>query len=77
MVIDKICKMTVEGVNSKSESLFSISHGVWSYGGKLWGGADSALPDPDRVKKLMSDLKKYALLFEPQQAVFCKVSYVI
>ena len=28
MVIDKICKMTVEGVKSKSESFFSISHGV-------------------------------------------------
>ena len=54
-----------------------MSHGVWSYGGKPWGGAGSALPGPDRVKKLMSDLKKYALLFEPQQAVCCKVSYVI
>ena len=28
MVIDKICKMTVKGVKSKSESFFSISHGV-------------------------------------------------
>ena len=28
MVIDKICKMTAKGVKSKSESFFSISHGV-------------------------------------------------
>ena len=28
MAIDKICKMTVKGVKSKSESFFSISHGV-------------------------------------------------
>ena len=28
MVIDKICKMTVKGVKSKSESFFSISHGI-------------------------------------------------
>ena len=28
MVIDKICKVTIKGVKSKSESFFSISHGV-------------------------------------------------
>ena len=28
MVVDKICKMTVKGVKSKSESFFSISYGV-------------------------------------------------
>ena len=28
MVIDKICKMTVNSVKSKSESFFSISRGV-------------------------------------------------
>ena len=48
MVSDKICKMTVMGVKSKSESFFSISYGVL----ELWrknlrrggggGGAESA-----------------------------------
>ena len=38
MVIDKICKMTVKGVKPKSESFFSISHGVLEYGGKTLGG---------------------------------------
>ena len=42
MVVDKICKMTVNGVKSKSESFFSISHGLL----ELWrrnlrGGVDS------------------------------------
>ena len=52
MVIDEIYKMTVKGVKLKSESFFSISHGVL----ELWRknireGADSApLPGMDKVK---------------------------
>ena len=38
MVIDKIYKMTVEGVKSKSESFFSISHGVLELWRKTLGG---------------------------------------
>ena len=34
MVIDKICKMTIKGVKSKSESFFSISVVFCSYGGR-------------------------------------------
>ena len=49
MVIDEICKITVKGVKLKSESFFSKSHGVLSYGGNP-KGADSA-PGPDRVDK--------------------------
>ena len=44
MVIDKICKMTVKGVKSTSESFFSISHGVWSYGGKTLRRRNSPPP---------------------------------
>ena len=42
MVIDKICKMTVKGVKSKSESFFSISRGVLELWRKNLRGADSA-----------------------------------
>ena len=45
MVIDKICKMTVKDVNSKSESLFQYLIAFLSYGGKTLG-ADSAHPRP-------------------------------
>ena len=38
MVIDKICKMTVKGVKSKSESFFQYLMAFWSYGGKTLGG---------------------------------------
>ena len=38
MVIEKICKMTVKGVKSKSESFFSISHGVLELWRKNLGG---------------------------------------
>ena len=44
MVIDKICKMTVKGVKSKSESFFSISDGVLELWRKNLRGADSASP---------------------------------
>ena len=44
MVIDKICKMTVKGVKSKSESFFSISHGVLELWRKNLRGADFAPP---------------------------------
>ena len=42
MVIDKICKMTVKGVQLKSECFLSITYGVL----ELWGKTprDSALP---------------------------------
>ena len=51
MVIDKIRKMSIKGVKLKSESYFSISPGVLELWKKnLGGGADSALPGPDRVK---------------------------
>ena len=48
MVIDKICKMTFEGVKSKSESFFSISDGVLELWRKTLGGFHP--PGPDRVK---------------------------
>ena len=46
MVIDKICKMTVKGVKSKSKSFFPISHGVLEYGGKTLGGGGGFRPPP-------------------------------
>ena len=52
MVIEKIRKMTVKGVKSKSESFFLISPGVL----ELWrknlrgGGGLPPLPGMDRVK---------------------------
>ena len=49
MVIDKICKMTVKGVKSKSESFFSLARGVLELWRKTLGG-DSAPPGLDRVK---------------------------
>ena len=51
MVIDKICKMTVKGVKSKSESFFSISHGVLELWKKnLRGRNPHPPPGLDRVK---------------------------
>ena len=50
MVINKIYKMTVEGVKSKSESFFSISHGVLELWRKNLKGAGFRPPGPDRVK---------------------------
>ena len=52
MVIDKICKMTVKGVKSKSESFFfQYLMAFWSYGGKTFGGQiPPPPPDLDRVK---------------------------
>ena len=51
MVIDKICKMTVEGIKSKLESFFSISHVVLELWRKtLGGGGFRPSPRPDRVK---------------------------
>ena len=51
MVIDKICKMTVKGVKSKSESFFSISHGVLELWGKNLRGRNPPPPSGfDRVK---------------------------
>ena len=53
MVIDKICKMTVKGAKSKSESFFSIARGVLELWRKILRGADSAPPGLDRVKGLI------------------------
>ena len=51
MVIDKIRKMSVKGVKSKSESFFSVSPGVLELWRKNLRGVDSAPPPgPDRVK---------------------------
>ena len=44
MVIDKICKMTVKSVKLKSESFFSISHGVLELWRKNLMGAHPAAP---------------------------------
>ena len=52
MVIDKICKMTVKGIKSKSKGFFSISHGVL----ELWTkNLRGRIPPPgmDRVKELL------------------------
>ena len=47
MVIDKICKMTVKGVKSRSESSFSISYGVLELLRKTLGkGGFRLLPPP-------------------------------
>ena len=46
MFIDKMCKMTVKGVKSKSESFFSISLGVLELWRKYLRRADSVLPPP-------------------------------
>ena len=46
MVIDKICKMTVKGVKSKSESFFLISHGVLKLWRKNLRWENSTLPPP-------------------------------
>ena len=52
MVIDKTCKMTVKGVKSKSESFFSISHGVLELWRKNLKGADRPPPSGlDRVNR--------------------------
>ena len=56
MVIDKIRKMTVNGVKLKSESFFLISPGVFELWRKTLG---DRIPPPgmDRVKKnVMADL---------------------
>ena len=52
IVIDKICKMTIKGVRSNSESFFSTSHGVLELWRKTLGGR-IPLPPPgmDRVKQ--------------------------
>ena len=78
MVIDKICKMTVEGVKSKSESFFSISHGVLELWRKNLGGWIPP-PGPDRVK-LMSgvDVKNNCVitvpfLVSPSEEVDCVI----
>ena len=44
MVIDKICKMTIKSVKSKSESFLQYLMAFWSYGGKTLGGR--ILPPP-------------------------------
>ena len=44
MVIDKICKMTVKGVKSKSESFFLISSSILELWRRNLRGADSAPP---------------------------------
>ena len=57
MVIDKICKMTVKGVRSKSESFFSISRGVLELWRKnLRGGFRPPPPGLDRVNKVLNSL---------------------
>ena len=57
MVIEKICKMTVKGVKSKSESLLLISHGVLELWRKNLKGADVKLSVQNNDDaKLASDL---------------------
>ena len=51
MVIDKIYKMTVKGIKSKSESFFSISHSVLELWKKNLRGEADPPPSQDRVKK--------------------------
>ena len=46
MVIDKICKMTIKSVKSKSENLFLISHGVLELWRKNLRGDSAPLPPP-------------------------------
>ena len=52
MVINKICKITVKGVKLKSESFFSIFHGVLELWRKTLEGGGFRHPPPglDRVK---------------------------
>ena len=58
MVIEQICKMTIEGVKLKSERFFLISPGVLELWRKnLRGGADSA-PLPAWIV-----LRNYRLIF--------------
>ena len=57
MVIDQICKMTVKGVKSKSESFFSISHDVLELWRKTLGGRIPPSPPPPAwigLKKITS-----------------------
>ena len=57
MVIDKICKMIVKGIKSKSEIFFSISHGVWELWRKTLGGRISP-PAWIRLNKRKCNLVK-------------------
>ena len=52
LVIDKIRKMSIKGVNLKSESFFSISPGVLELWRKNLRGGGFRPPGPDRVKNL-------------------------
>ena len=68
MVIDKICRMTVKDVKSKSESFFSISHGTLEVWRKNLSGGGGRIPPPpgmDRVTeqfwKMLGSLKDFCI----------------
>ena len=72
MVIDKICK-GVKGVKSKSESFFSISHGVLELWRKnLRGRIPPPTPSPgmDRVNNIVRSMCTFLLL----QKIICPAS---
>ena len=59
MVIDKICKITVKGAKSMSESFFSISLGVLELWRKDFRGVGGFPPGLDRVKVI--EVKNWGL----------------
>ena len=65
MVINKSCKMTVKGVKSKSESFFSLSHGVlelWRKNLKGGGGDSASSLGMDRVNSILDEVQDIPIL---------------